>query len=125
MVTKRQWRRSSNSEYAASVAPSLVSVFRIVAILEGISFLVLLLIAMPLKYWAGEPLAVRVVGMAHGVLFIGYVLLLGLVARVERWRISRALLGLLASLVPFGPFLFEAHLRRERASAAATGRDAN
>jgi integral membrane protein len=43
---------------------------RFVGFVEGVSYLVLLFIAMPLKYWAGMPLAVRVVGMLHGVLFI-------------------------------------------------------
>jgi integral membrane protein len=91
----------------------LLARFRTVALLEGGSFLVLLLIAMPLKYLAGEPGAVRVVGMAHGILFILYVLLLGLVARTGRWPASRVVLGLVASLLPFGPFWFEAKLRRD------------
>jgi integral membrane protein len=91
----------------------LLARFRTVALLEGGSFLVLLLIAMPLKYLAGEPAAVRVVGMAHGVLFILYVLLLGLVARAGRWPASRVALGLIASLIPLGPFWFEAKLRRD------------
>ncbi|MBF9224019.1 DUF3817 domain-containing protein [Hymenobacter ruricola] len=49
---------------------------RLVAILEGVSFLVLLLVAMPLKYLAGQPQAVRPVGMAHGLLFVLYCFLL-------------------------------------------------
>ncbi|MFD2720554.1 DUF3817 domain-containing protein [Hymenobacter monticola] len=77
---------------------------RLVAILEGVSFLVLLLIAMPLKYLAGQPQAVRHVGMAHGVLFVLYVLLL-IQQSIERgWSIKKMLLGFIASLVPLGTF---------------------
>ena len=77
---------------------------RIIAFLEGISFLVLLGIAMPLKYAAGYPDPVRVVGMAHGVLFIGYVLLL-IQAKIEyNWSIGKTALAFIASLIPFGTF---------------------
>lgn len=58
---------------------------RLVGLLEGVSFLVLLGIAMPLKHFAGRPEAVRVVGMAHGVLFILFVVLVLIVARQRRW----------------------------------------
>jgi integral membrane protein len=44
--------------------------FRLIAFLEGLSFVLLVFVAMPLKYWAGVPLAVRIVGMAHGLLFL-------------------------------------------------------
>ena len=58
---------------------------RLIGLLEGSSFLALLLIAMPLKYLAGQPLAVRAVGMAHGVLFLLYLLALVPVALDRRW----------------------------------------
>ena len=86
---------------------------RIVAFLEGISFLVLLCIAMPLKYMADTPGPVRVVGMAHGVLFIAYVFLLLQVALELRWKLSRAVLAFIASLVPFGTFYADKKLFRE------------
>ena len=77
---------------------------RLVALLEGVSFLVLLLIAMPLKYLAGQPAAVRQVGMAHGLLFVLYVFLL-IQQSIERgWPFRKALLGFVASLVPLGTF---------------------
>ena len=77
---------------------------RLVAILEGVSFLVLLLIAMPLKYLAGQPQAVRQVGIAHGLLFVLYVLLL-IQQSIERgWSVKKVLLGFIASLVPLGTF---------------------
>lgn len=74
---------------------------------EAVSFLVLLLVAMPLKYLAGMPLAVRIVGMAHGVLFIMYVLALLRASGEGRWPRRRSLQGLLASVIPLGPFWFE------------------
>jgi len=83
---------------------SLLGRFRIVSFIEGLSFIILLGIAMPLKYYAGMPDAVRVVGMAHGVLFIAYCFL-GLQATlVYGWSFGRALLLFVASLIPFGTF---------------------
>lgn len=81
--------------------------FRTVAILEGISFLVLLCIAMPLKYYAGMPLAVKYVGWAHGLLFIGYILLaIPLFTRIK-WPMERIYGVGIASLLPFGTFVLE------------------
>ncbi|MGG7666369.1 DUF3817 domain-containing protein [Dyadobacter sp. BHUBP1] len=77
---------------------------RIIAFLEGISFIVLLGVAMPLKYFAGIPQAVRIVGMAHGVLFILFVLLLIQVATEKSWSFKKSALSFLSSLVPFGTF---------------------
>ncbi|GAA3966903.1 DUF3817 domain-containing protein [Hymenobacter antarcticus] len=77
---------------------------RLIAILEGVSLLVLLLIAMPLKYLAGQPGAVRVVGMAHGVFFVLYVLLLIQQGIARRWSWRTMALGFVASLVPLGTF---------------------
>ncbi|CAG4993821.1 hypothetical protein DYBT9275_01241 [Dyadobacter sp. CECT 9275] len=77
---------------------------RIIAFLEGMSYLILLGIAMPLKYLAGMPQPVRMIGMAHGVLFILYVLLLIQVAIERQWSIKKSLLAFVASLIPFGTF---------------------
>ncbi len=86
---------------------------RIVGFLEGLSFLVLLGIAMPLKYMAGLPEAVRIVGMAHGLLFVLYVLLV-IMATIElSWSFKKAVLAFLASLVPFGTFYADKKLFRE------------
>jgi len=89
---------------------------RLVAFLEGVSFLVLLLIAMPLKYLAGQPLAVRQVGMAHGVLFVLYLLLLAQQSVARSWSWRTALLGLGASLVPLGTFWADRKLFRPTTS---------
>ena len=85
---------------------------RLVAFLEGISFLVLLLIAMPLKYAFGQPLAVKHVGMAHGVLFVAYVFLLLAVGLERGWGFRKIALGFLASLVPLGTFWADKRLFR-------------
>lgn len=86
---------------------------RLVGFLEGLSFLVLLGIAMPLKYFAEQPEAVRVVGMAHGILFLAYVLAI-VHAHVEydEWPLKRSLVLFLASLLPFGPFIADHKLLR-------------
>jgi integral membrane protein len=93
--------------------------FRAVAFLEGLSFVVLLFIAMPLKYLAGVPQAVKVVGMAHGVLFMLYLPALLEAALAQRWSLGRAAAAFGASLVPFGTFVFDAKLRREEQARAA------
>jgi integral membrane protein len=86
---------------------------RLVALLEGSSFLILLFVAMPLKYLAGMPLAVRVVGSIHGALFIAFVVALYRAARARDWPRRRSVTALVASILPFGTFVFDATLRRE------------
>ena len=92
----------------SNLIKSALGRLRIVAFLEGISFLILLGIAMPLKYMAGIPQAVRVVGMAHGVLFVLFVLLLIQVAIERSWSFKKSFLSFLSSLVPFGTFYADA-----------------
>ncbi|HEX8464043.1 MAG TPA: DUF3817 domain-containing protein [Abditibacterium sp.] len=94
---------------------------RLLGLAEGLSFVLLMFIAMPLKYALGQPGAVRVVGSIHGGLFVLYVLAVLLVALAQRWRLRRILLALLVSVLPFGPFLLDKRLQRE-ANAQAQGR---
>jgi integral membrane protein len=94
---------------------------RLIGLAEGISFLVLLGIAMPLKYLAGMPSAVRVVGMLHGVLFVLFVLAVFEAMGSLRWSVRQVALALLASLLPFGTLLLDRRLRREQ-TASADGR---
>lgn len=102
---------STDAAAAAAAAATWMRRFKLIAWLEGASFLLLLGVAMPLKYWMGLPLAVRVVGMAHGVLFLLYSwTLLDAVANRD-WRFTRGAWGLLAGLLPFGTFVFEARVR--------------
>lgn len=92
---------------------SPVGRFRAVAFLEGLSLLLLFFVAMPLKYALGLPQAVSVVGMAHGLLFLAYLVALSLAAAEAGWGLGRVALAFVASLVPFGTFWFDAQLRRE------------
>jgi integral membrane protein len=92
---------------AMSNPSPIIRRFRLVAILEGISFIVLLGIAMPLKYFASMPLAVKYVGWAHGLLFISYILLaIPLFTRLK-WPSDRVYGVGVASLLPFGTFVME------------------
>ncbi|RRJ95470.1 DUF3817 domain-containing protein [Opitutaceae bacterium TAV4] len=80
---------------------------RLAGYAEGISFLLLLGVAMPLKYLAGQPQAVRIIGMAHGILFLLYVWLVIQTALEYRWTWRRTTLAFVASLLPAGPFIFD------------------
>ena len=89
----------------------MLTQLRIIGILEGTSYLVLLLIAMPLKYFADSPGAVRIVGMAHGVLFVMFVAWVLMVGYRYRWPFVRYVYAAIASVVPFGTFVFDRTLR--------------
>ncbi len=100
---------------SSSAPPEAAAIkrFRLIAMLEGISYLVLLCIAMPLKYYAGMPGAVRIVGMAHGVLFVAYGVLVAVLVLRRVWSIGKGAEAMMYSLLPFGTFVLDAKLRRE------------
>jgi len=77
---------------------------RLIAFVEGVSYLILLFVAMPLKYFFEQPQAVRSVGSIHGFLFVAYVLLVFLTKIEHRWDWAKTRLLLLISLIPFGNF---------------------
>ena len=85
----------------------MIRYFKIIALLEGTSLLILLLIAMPLKYIYQIPILVKIVGMAHGVLFIAYIILAVILTILNKWSIKKSILIYLASVVPFGTFYVE------------------
>jgi integral membrane protein len=85
--------------------------FYAVAFIEGVSYLVLLFIAMPLKYLAGQPEMVKKVGMIHGLLFVLFAITLVQVATQNDWKWKKALMAFTFSLLPFGTFWFEAKHR--------------
>jgi integral membrane protein len=85
-----------------------------VARLEGVSYLLLVGVAMPLKYLAGVPIAVRISGAVHGVLFLAFVVALWRVTASERWPLRRAARWFVASLVPLALFVVERELRPPR-----------
>lgn len=101
-----------------------IALLRIVALTEGVSFLVLLGVAMPLKYFADIPMAVKIAGWIHGMLFLGFVLLLAQTMMVAGWTIARGGLFFIAALLPFGPFVVDGRLRRHEAEFLATREDA-
>lgn len=82
-----------------------------IGIIEGISFLILLFIAMPLKYYADIPEAVAIVGMAHGVLFTLYLLAIAHAFFVRKITFLIAFFAVVAAFIPFGPFILERKLR--------------
>ncbi len=86
---------------------STIGRFRTIALCEGISFLVLLFIAMPLKYLAGDPKWVLLVGWIHGLLFISY-MISGLDVKTKySWSTKKTIIAVAASLIPFGPFILD------------------
>ena len=78
--------------------------------IEAISFLILIFIAMPLKYFAGHPEAVRVMGAIHGLLFIAMFALAVMASGDEGWPKKNILLLLVISSIPFGPFIWDRKL---------------
>lgn len=88
-----------------------IQTLRIIGLLEGISFLLLLFIAMPMKYMLDNPVLVKYVGMGHGVLFILFLIVLFTVCERQKWSIYMFILGLIASILPFGTFVFDRKLK--------------
>ena len=81
-----------------------------VALFEGTSFLLLLFVAVPLKRYAGMPELVKIVGPTHGILLVAFIVLL--ISHVVKRELSivKAIMGFVASLVPFGTFVFKAKM---------------
>ncbi len=88
-----------------------IQTLRVVGLLEGLSFLLLLFIAMPMKYMFDNPFLVKYVGMGHGVLFILFLIVLFTVCEKQKWSITIFLMGLVAAILPFGPFIFDRKLK--------------
>lgn len=80
---------------------------KIIALLEGISLLLLLCIAMPLKYIYGKEHATQDIGMAHGILFIVYCILVLIVGIDRKWSTKVMILSLIASVIPAGTFVVD------------------
>jgi integral membrane protein len=97
---------------------SQIRVFRMIALTEGISFLALLCIAMPMKYFMGMPEVVRVVGSIHGGLFLLYVGLLAAIHFRQRWSIMFSVYAFVASIIPFGTFVLDKHLREKEVAVS-------
>lgn len=92
---------------------SPLGIFRIVSFAEGLSYILLLGIAMPMKYMAGEPLLVRIFGSIHGGLFVFFLISLLYAAMDRDWKMPRIIIAFVASLLPFGAFVLERSLKKE------------
>jgi integral membrane protein len=84
------------------------SLVRWAALFEGSSLLLLLFVAMPLKYYAGIPEAVKIIGPLHGILFLSFIVLLFSHGAKNELSLLQTLTGLVASFIPFGTFVFKA-----------------
>ena len=80
------------------------NIFRLVALLEGVSYILLLFIAVPIKYWSGDEQWVKLLGMPHGILFVSYIIFAFLIKENEKWGMKDLGIVLLASILPFGTF---------------------
>ena len=98
----------------------MLQAFRAISIAEGISLVLLFFVAMPVKYYLGNPVLVPYVGMAHGVLFLIYVFASLITAQRQRWSLGFWLLALLCSFVPFAFIWLERRLQAEIATQNST-----
>jgi integral membrane protein len=88
--------------------------FRAVSLIEGVSYVVLLAVAMPLKYIAGVPEAVKLVGSIHGGLFVLFAIALLGAARDQRWALGAMSTAMIAAIMPLGAFWLERQIRTDR-----------
>lgn len=82
----------------------MLKFFKLIALLEGTSLLLLLGFAMPMKYFFQEPIFVKIIGMAHGLLFIAYLILAVMQKIASNWSIKTLAIVSIASVLPFGTF---------------------
>ena len=90
----------------------LITILRITAFLEGLSYLGILFVTMPLKYIYNDPEPNKNIGMLHGILFIAYIILVIEAKRSLQWNNSKTFKALLASIIPFGTFWADLKLFR-------------
>lgn len=83
---------------------SLLKLFKIVAFLEGLSYILLLGIATPIKYFLDDPQYVKLLGMPHGLLFMAYIVMAFLLRPEQKWNLKSFGIILVASIIPFGTF---------------------
>ncbi|WP_417854588.1 DUF3817 domain-containing protein [Xanthomarina gelatinilytica] len=86
---------------------SLLNIFRLVALLEGISYILLLFIAVPIKYFGNDPQYVKMLGMPHGLLFVAYIILAIVLGSKLKWKSKSLMFVLAASIIPFGTFYID------------------
>jgi len=81
-----------------------VKIFGIINTIEGYSYLLLLFVAMPMKYMLGIAIATKIVGMAHGILFMAFIYYLIIASQETKWSLKESTLFFIAALIPFGTF---------------------
>ena len=91
----------------------MIKILRLLGNIEGISYLLLLGVAMPMKYYFEMPMAVKITGMAHGVLFVAYCILLALCMKNFNWSLKFGAYLFIATLIPFGTFVTDRKLRNK------------
>ncbi len=82
----------------------MITSFRLISYLEGISYLLILFVTMPLKYLFESPEPNKIIGMAHGFLFLGYIVVAILIKAEKKWNIKTLAIVLICSIIPFGTF---------------------
>ena len=88
---------------------SYINIFRVVAFFEGISYLLLLFVATPIKYLANDAQYVKLLGMPHGILFMAYLVLAFVYQKDFSWNNKQFGIVLVASIIPFGTFYVDKH----------------
>lgn len=96
-----------------------LALFRLIALAEGLTTLALFLVAMPMKYWAGDPSFVPPVGMTHGVAWVAYVAAMVLCLPGNGFSVLDMVRTFIAGLFPFGTFLNDPLIRRRQAALTA------
>ncbi len=82
----------------------MINLFKITSFLEGISYILLLFVGVPLKYIGENAILVKGLGMPHGLLFMAYLLLALFIRKKANWDVKTTLIVMLASIIPFGTF---------------------
>ncbi|MCT4700101.1 MULTISPECIES: DUF3817 domain-containing protein [Tenacibaculum] len=89
----------------------MINLFKIVSLLEGVSYLLLLFIATPIKYLQGNPEYVKMLGMPHGLLFVAYIIIAIMLKFELKWSSKTFGIVCLLSILPFGTFFVGKYLK--------------
>lgn len=85
----------------------MLKFFRLISFLEGLSYLLLLFVAVPIKYIGENETFVKMLGMPHGLLFIVYIIMAILLKYELSWNSKVFWSVLIASIIPFGTFYID------------------
>ena len=85
----------------------MILLFRIIAFLEGVSYILLMTVGLYFKYQLDDPSFVKLLGMPHGLLFVLYIITAFLLRRYMKWNIIDFMIVLFASVIPFGTFYID------------------